>query len=264
MPRDDEIILGNIIRNKALIIVHEEHQQVVLQDKFGHGDRIRVIPHGIREYHPIPGARDMLGLSGKKVALLAGYFRPTKRFERILGLWPRVVERNPDVVLLLAGKMRGIEYSDYHDSLMRMAKESPVADQILCLSGQFPQYTFDAIISAADCIVLPYEIGAQSGILANAAAFHVPVVTSDLESFVKWNEKSGGGLTAATDDEFVEHLTRILKDDELNRTLRNNVKGFVQPYLWDAIGQKHQAVYEEILRKPFEGTRYFYLPDPEA
>jgi len=263
MPRDDEIIQENIVRGSNLIIVHEKHQKEILTEKFGNGDRIRVIPHGIRDIRPVPGAREMLGLTGKKVALLAGYFRPTKRFERIIGLWPRVAERNPDAVLLMAGKMRGIEFSDYHDSLMEMVKKSPAADRILCLRGQFPQYTFDTIISAADCMVLPYEAGAQSGILANAAAFHVPVVTSDLKSFAQWNEISGGGLTSASDDEFVDNLSRVLGDDDLNRKLRNSLREFIKPYLWDAVGHQHQDAYEGILRTPYEDSRYFYVPEPE-
>ncbi len=261
MPRDDEIILENIVRDSQMIIVHEQQQKDVLAAAFGSSDHIRVIPHGIRNVEPVPRARELLEVVGKKTALLVGYVRPSKRFERIIELRPEVAEAVPDAVLILAGKMRGIEHSDYYKMMIRMAEKSPAADQILVLRGQFPQHTFDTIISGADCMLLPYEAGAQSGILANAAAFHVPVVTSDLESFVHWNQQSGGGLSATTDEEYVKQIIRLLCDDELRGRLKKNISTHIQPMLWEAAGRLHQSVYEEINRNLFGAPRHFYVPE---
>lgn len=261
MPRDDKIILSNIVRESNLIIVHEYHQKEILTDLFGNHERIRVIPHGIRDTKTVIGARKMLGLEGKKTALLAGYIRPTKCFERIIKIWPDVAARNPDAVLIMAGKMRGIEWSDYYNMLMQMASQSSASDQILILRGQFPQHTFDTILSAADCMLLPYEAGAQSGILANAAAFGLPVVTSELLSFTEWNKSSSGGLTASSDQDYVNKICQILEDISLQQEMKKNIRAYIKPFLWHPVCLSHISSYEDIVRTPTEASRYFYAPE---
>lgn len=261
MPRADQIILKNIVQDSTLVVVHEKLQKDILEEVFGRTGNIRVIPHGIRDMKAVPGARKLLELEGRKTALLAGYFRPTKKFERILRIWPEVVGKCPEALLIFSGKMRNIEFSDYYTRLMEQVENSSVKDHILVLRGQFPQHTFDTIISAADCLLLPYEAGAQSGILSNAAAFHVPVVTSDLESFAQWNEESGGGLTACSDNDYVEHICRILDDKALHHKLQKNIKNYVKPMLWEAVALRHHELYEEIDRKPNGSSRYFYVPE---
>ncbi|MDC7231674.1 MAG: glycosyltransferase [Spirochaetales bacterium] len=262
MPRNDRIILKNIVQDSAVVIVHEVLQKKILEDTFGKTGTIRVIPHGIRNLKPIENARSLLGVEGRKTAILVGYYRPTKRFERVVDLWPRVVERCPDALLILAGKMRNISFSDYLCMLMKKVEDSSVRDNILVLNGQFPQYTFDTMISAADCMLLPYEAGAQSGILSNSAAFGVPVVTSDLESFDQWNKESGGGLTAHSDDEFVDHICRMLQEEDLRREMSSNIRRFIKPMLWEAVADQHHQIYEEVSRKPITDSRYFYVPEP--
>ena len=262
LPRNEKIILGNIVRECDRVIVHEAAQKKILESHFGPQKKIRVIPHGIRDMEPVAGAKAKLDIAeDQKVVLLCGYFRPTKRFDKIVRLWPRVVENHPDYVLLIAGKLRGLEYTDYQADFFEQINQSPVRDQIITLRGQFPQHTFDTIISAADVMVLPYEVGAQSGILANAAAFSLPVVTSDLESFVAWNRASGGGLTADGDDDYVRHIQSILEDDDYRRELSRKIAAYAKPFLWSQTVKDHLLIYEEVIRVPYGDARYFYVPE---
>ncbi len=261
MPRDDRIILKNIVQDCNAVIVHEPFQKEILKETFGSADNVRVIPHGIRDIKPVKDARKLIGAEGRKTALLVGYYRPSKRFEKIIRLWPRVVERCPDALLVLAGKMRNIASSDYYCELMKEVDASTVKDHILVLRGQFPQHTFDTIISSADCMLLPYEAGAQSGILCNAAAFHIPVVTSNLKSFDEWNRLSGGGLSAGTDDEFVSQIVRVLEDKSLRNSLKKNIRKFIPPLFWDHVAEQHREIYEETVRCPVISSRYFYVPE---
>ena len=261
MPREDQIVLKNIVQDSSVVIVHERLQKEILEEVFSNPGNIRVIPHGVRDIRPVPGARKLLGVEKYKTALLAGYYRPSKRFERIVNFWPEVVDRCPDALLILAGKMRNISNSDYCRTLMKIVGESPVRDNILVLRGQFPQHTFDTIISGADCMLLPYEAGAQSGILSNAAAFGVPVVTSDLESFEQWTRESGAGLSAHSDEEYVDYICQVLEDRSLQKKLKKNMKEYIRPMLWDAVSLMHHKVYNEIARNPDISSRYFYIPE---
>ena len=261
MPRDDQIVLKNIVQDSDGVIVHEPFQKEILKETFGSADNVHVIPHGIRNIKPVEDAKALIGAEGRKTALLVGYYRPTKRFERAVRIWPCVVERCPDALLVVAGKMRNIAFSDYYCELMKEVEASPVRDNILVLRGQFPQHTFDTLISSADCMLLPYEAGAQSGILCNAAAFHVPVVTSDLKSFDEWNRKSGGGLSAGSDDEYVDQICKVLEDDSLRNRLKSNIRNFIPPMYWDNVVRQHREIYNEAVRCPVMSSRYFYAPE---
>jgi len=261
--RGEHIILENIIVNSSAIIVHEEYQKNVLIKNFGFNDKIFVIAHGVRNCNHHPEAKELLNIKDKKVILLAGYFRPTKRFDKIVKLFPEIVKKTENVILLVAGKMRGLEYSDYQEYFFNLINNSPVKNNIHVLRGQFPQHTFDIIMSAGDVIVLPYEKGAQSGILAQSSAFNIPAVTSDLLSFKLWNEKSGGGLTAFNDKDYIRHIHNILTDKKLEIKLKNNIKEYNKDLFWLEIAKKHLLVYEQVINVPYGEAEYFYIPEKE-
>ena len=261
--RGEHIILENIIINSSAIIVHEEYQKNVLIKNFGFNDKIFVIAHGVRNCNHHPEAKELLNIKDKKVILLAGYFRPTKRFDKIVKLFPEIVKKTGNAVLLVAGKMRGLEYSDYQEYFFNLINNSPVKNDIHVLRGQFPQHTFDIIMSAGDVIVLPYEKGAQSGILAQSSAFNIPAVTSDLLSFKLWNEKSGGGLTAFNDKDYIRHIHNILTDKKLEIKLKNNIKEYNKDLFWLEIAKKHLLVYEQVINVPYGEAEYFYIPEKE-
>ncbi|MCK4249351.1 MAG: glycosyltransferase, partial [Candidatus Omnitrophica bacterium] len=181
----EEIILQSIVNGCSAIIVHEGRQKETLVKYFGQAKKIHVIPHGVREISPVKDAKKKLEVEGKKVILLCGYFRPTKGFHKIVEIFPKVCEKVDNAVLMIAGKSRGLEYKDYQKEFFEAINSSSVNDKILVLRGQFPQKTFDTIISASDVVALPYEIGGQSGVMAHCYAFSKPVVTSALPAFKK-------------------------------------------------------------------------------
>ncbi len=259
LDRTQRIILDGITTTSDAVIVHEPYQKTTLEKYFPvNRDKYFVIPHGVRQASKVDNAKKLLGLEGKKVILLSGYFRPSKGFHRIVKIFPEVVNRMKDAVLLISGKMRGLEFGEYRKYFFDLIKSSPAIDNIMVLSGQFPQHTFDTIMSAADVLALPYEIGAQSGILAQSAAFNVPVVMSPLKSFAHWNEVVKGGVIAETDEEYKEALVKILEDEEYRAQLIENIKQNKSPLLWPEIAAHHQSIYGQVVKTLFTGSKYFY------
>jgi len=261
MDRTQQIILEGITSTSSAIIVHETFQKEMLSREFPEQKhKVFVIPHGVRKVEPVQNAKKMLGLDGKKVILLTGYFRPSKGFHRIVKIFPEIADELEDVVLLVTGKMRGLEFGEYRRYFFDLINSSPALDKIMVLSGQFPQHTFDTIMSAADVLALPYEIGAQSGILAQSAAFNVPVVMSPLKSFINWNNTVGSGMIAETDEEYKDAIIKILSDDAFNNRLKANLKKNKTDVLWPAIANRHLDVYNQIVETLFTGSKYFYNP----
>ncbi len=147
----------------------------------------------------------------------------------------------------------------YRKMLIEKINDSPVKERIEVFRGQFPQKTFDTILSACDIIVLPYVVGAQSGIMSHAMTFGKPLVTSNLEAFVATLEKSGAGFYAETDDEYVDRIVTLLTDEEVyNRFSRNAVNYVKEKISWDIIADKTIQVYKQFERKPECRTRYVF------
>lgn len=144
------------MRESSHIIVHEEFQKESLLKYFpSEAEKITVIPHGVRQCERIQNAKEILEIANRKVVLLCGYFRESKRFDLAVDIFPRIVEQVDDALLLIAGKLRGLEFSDYQTRFFEKINTSPVSDRIMVLRGQFPQHTFNVIQSAGNVMMMP-------------------------------------------------------------------------------------------------------------
>ena len=251
IDRPHRIILENILRNADAAIVHDAYQKDALDRALGDDltARVRVIPHGARLVERDPDARRKLGLpQDRPILLMIGYFRPSKRFELVVDLFPRIRQEVPDALLVIAGKIRGQEFMEYRDMLFDRIRRSPARDRIVLIRGQLAQDTFDRILSAADAVVLPYRVNSQSGILAHCLAFGVPVVASETESMRRVLVDSGAGITCRTDDALAEAIVRVLRDEALRAELSAKARAYVRERIaWPRVAELHADLYWDLV-----------------
>ena len=259
----ERIITDEILNLSTEIIVHETYQTAFLKSEYKYLAKIHVIPHGVRKTVPVRGAKNLLELNGKKVVLLAGYFRTTKHFEKLIDIFPKVLSKQKNAVLLVACRLRIAEHNEKRDQLLSLMRDLDNREHVRILKGQFPQHTLDTIMSAADVVVMPYSSGAQSGMLAQFSAMNLPVVSSGLLSFKLWNENTKGGLTSLNDTDFVENICKILGNEKLQSKMRANIKKHNAKVYWDVIASKHLRIYENIILGEDEISEFFYVPEPK-
>ncbi len=259
----ERVITSEILKLSKELIVHEKYQKEFIESEYKSLNPINVIAHGVRNINPVKDAKELLGLDGKKVVLLAGYFRTTKHFEKLVDIFPEVLAKVNNAVLLLACRLRITEHNEKLDKLLRMMRFLDNKDHIRILKGQFPQHTLDTIMSAADVVVMPYSAGAQSGMLAQFSALHIPTVTSDLLSFKLWNEDTGGGITSYTDEDFVTNICKVIDNENTAVKMRTNIKESNQQKYWDIIASKHLLIYNNLVAKEDKISEFFYVPKPK-
>lgn len=262
-PEAHQMILGSILLHANRIIVHEDFQKEILIQAAPFADlsHIHVVPHGARELDPVPDARAQLNLpADRKIILMIGYFRPSKNFELIVDLLPRILQAYPGAVLVVAGKTRGNEHLQYRRHLLGKIRQSPVNDHIYLIRGQLKQQTFDTILSAADVMVLPYTINSQSGILAHAFAFGRPIVASSSGAMKGILERSGAGLVSENKDQFVDNIVKILSDEALAARLSANARRYVRDCIgWSRIARAHMRVYQGFIDNAFLESRTIWV-----
>lgn len=249
-----QILLESMVLNSDRVIVHEEYQRKTLEQTLPQGlrSKIAVIPHGAREVEILTGARKKLGLpEDKKIILIIGYIRPSKNFELVIDIFPKIRERYPDAVLVMAGKIRGQEYVDYRNFLYQKIASSPAKDNIIIIRGQLPQDVFDQLLCAADVVVLPYKLSSQSGILAHCLSFGRPIVASNSQALLDAVAKTKAGLVCDGEMDFIDNIVRILSNPEFASTLSENGRRYVREHIsWSIVADKHLALYRKITDMP--------------
>ncbi|MEM7095767.1 MAG: glycosyltransferase [Actinomycetota bacterium] len=246
----EQLVLRHLLPECQGIIVHEDFQRSTLRRELGDevADKVTVLDHGVREVMPVRDPKRKLGLHpADKVVMMCGYFRPTKGFHKAVEFFGEVAEAHPDAVLVMAGKTRNIEYDDYRQELLAEIAETPFASRVQVLAGQFPQHTFDTLLSAADVVVLPYDVGAQSGVLSQAIAFKRPLVTSQLKAFTSVTRRSGAGVSCP-DSELGAQINRVLG----SRAVANSFSAAADTYIrrragWSVIARRHEELYRSLM-----------------
>lgn len=259
----EQNITVRIVEECDIVIVHEKEHLSTLEKWCGIAalEKIRVIPHGIRNVQPVPHAKEKLGLEGHKIVLMCGYYRPSKGFHRALDFMPAVLDKHPDVRLVISGKTRQIEFDQYRKDLLESFRKSEISDRVTFFKGQFPQHTFDTILSAADVVAMPYEAGAQSGIMAQCMAMETPVVGSDLPAFINALELTGAGRCAANDTEFSAAIEEILYDAEVRDSISESIKNIKESKSWENTASHHLSVYRSMLPQDSADDRFIYVPE---
>jgi len=247
---EEQIIEKALVEIADATIVHEQYQRDLIIGRVGYQDKIWVIPHGARQIKPASNAKEKLGLMDKKVVLLAGYFRRSKNFERVVRIFPKVTEAVDDAFLLIASGARKPEDITYRDEFLEFVANSRTKNNIKVLLGPFSKQKFDLILSSADVAVLPYLKGAQSGIMAHCFAFAKPiVVSSDVQAMADLVQKTRSGLVAWTNSELAEAIITILTDKNLAKEFSDNARRHVKKRVsWQIIASRHMDVYNKILK----------------
>ncbi|MGZ4944720.1 MAG: glycosyltransferase, partial [Halobacteriota archaeon] len=241
-------------------IVHEEFQKIFLPANLGRiPNNVYVIPHGAKTAvaEDVPDAlttKRQRGLDDKKVVLCMGWWEPNKRFEDVVAIWPDVIERAKDAVLVIAGDARPGSPSGlyYKPKLLAAIQESPVREHIRVITGAFTPQEYDTILNMADFVVLPYDRASQSGNLAHAFALGKPAVVTAVEGLKAEVEASQAGATVALGslEELKAGIILLLRNDELRELFSQRAHEYVQTKIgWSIVAQKHLVLYRIAMQK---------------
>lgn len=116
---------------------------------------------------PRDDAKKTLGLDGRKVALFFGHVRPFKGLDIALRAWPAV---KSDVTLLVAGEA----WWDKEQEYRQLATDPRVRLEFRFI----PDAEIATYFAAADVVLAPYRIEAQSGVALTAFHFARPVIAT--------------------------------------------------------------------------------------
>ena len=158
------------------LLVHNENSIDDLKRTFGIG-RDKVIIH---EFPIMDLSRLDKGekYNGRKYDFLfIGHLRKEKGIEILFESWPEFHKECPDATLCVAGNAAC--YAEY----IRERKDICDKCNIDLKLGFIKDEDYIGIVKAADCVVLPYTSGTNSGILSTVMSLGRNVIASDIGMF---------------------------------------------------------------------------------
>lgn len=166
------------------------------------------------------------------VALFFGFVRPYKGLEHLLAALPAVLERVPELRLVVAG-----EFWESAAEFQLRARQLGVAEAVVLHDRYVPNEEVAALFGAADVVVLPYVTASQSAVLPLAVHYGVPVVASRVGGLpdVVVDNVTGLLVPPADSNALAAALVRLFAEPGLLERLRQGTVANADLFSWDDV-----------------------------
>lgn len=224
------------------LIVHSETNKQQMMEYFGiAGNKISVVPHGIRSsYHKLDKAecRKQLGIGEtENVFLFYGTIRSSKGLDILL----EAMKGIPGILIIAGAPFYGESFSRYRE-IIRQNKIRTI-EYIKHTEDSFR----DILFQASDYIVLPYKkFYSQSGVFMEAIQFHIPIIASDVSSFREYIEKYDIGYICKPNDRNSLHY-QLEYACTHKKSFEKQMFRAVQENSWEVAAKRYYEVFKDMV-----------------
>ena len=212
---------------------------------------ISIVPHGnytpfINVQYDKEKSKEQLGIpNNRRILLFFGMIKKVKGLEILLSALKGVIKRNPDVLLVIAGKPWGNDFSAYQ----KIIDENNLSEYILLHTKFISQEDVEHYYCASDLVVLPYKKIYQSGVLMMTLSYERPALVSDLPPLKEIISDNENGFLFKTENvnDLTTKLNSILSDKGLMEKVRVKGTELVNTkYDWSVIGRQTKQAYQSL------------------
>jgi D-inositol-3-phosphate glycosyltransferase len=186
---------------------------------------------------PRDEAKQRLGLQGRDVALFFGHVRPFKGLDIAMRAWALLTTKP---VLLVAGEL----WWQTPEELRRIAAELGIAGRVAFDFRFIPDAEIATYFAAADVVLAPYRIEAQSGVALTAFHFGRPVIASDAGGLPEVVDGRNGIVFQSED---VDALARAVDEFFTTRdraAMEEAASASARRYSWEEYGRVFARLVE--------------------
>jgi glycosyltransferase involved in cell wall biosynthesis len=206
-------------------------------------DQLHIIPHLALPFYKEFALHNGLQKEADQpfTALFFGRVQRYKGIDVLIDAANHVATSFTDVRFVIAGQA---------DALMRTTLGAARAPLFDVRDRFIPDIETAELFTCADLVILPYVEASQSGVLAIAYSFGVPVVATDvgeLGTTVR-NDNTGVVVPANDSTSLANAIIHLSANSDLRRTLGKNALALAETSLGRAaIGARALAVYREVI-----------------
>ena len=234
------------------IITHNEFSKLeILNVNADSSSCISIVPHGsytpfINIQYDKEKSKEQLGIpNNRRILLFFGMIKKVKGLEVLLSALKGVIKKNPEVLLVIAGRIWENDFSAYQ----KIIDENNLSAYILLHTKFIPQEDVEHYYCASDLVILPYKKIYQSGVLMMTLSYERPALVSDLpplKEIISDNE-NGFLFKAENVSDLTAKLNSILSDEGLMEEVRaKGTKLINTRYDWGEIGRQTKQAYQSL------------------
>ena len=248
-------LLGKKILEKAKLIhlITEEEKRHFLQFFPEFEEKIRVVPNGLilSEFEADLTKKDLLKkypyLKDKKIILFLSRINWKKGIDLLIPAFAKLHSEMKDVHLIIAGKDDG---DGYENKVRKWVKEYNLNDSVT-FTGLVTGKDKLMLLYGSDIFVLPSYSENFGVAIIEAMVCGCPVVVSDKVAITDKIKSQNAGIIVQTNIESIyEGMKKLLKDEELRKTVSENGRRLVKEYYnIEKVADKMIEMYEEVLKE---------------
>ncbi|WP_224332694.1 glycosyltransferase family 4 protein [Haloprofundus halobius] len=231
--------------HESQYVVHSKRQKAALERQGVDADIIEVIPHGA---YAVFGTHEDVEVENEPNSLLFfGNIVPPKGLDTLAEALPLVKREVPDVKLMVAGE------GHLPRKLKRVRNAHP--ENVEVHNYYLPNAEVKHLFGRAGIVVAPYRsqggTKGHSGAVSTAFSFGNPIVASTAGEFKEQVQETGAGLVVPPEDpeRLAAAIVKILTDDELRESMRQNSLKMAQRLSWSSIAERHLELYERLAER---------------
>jgi glycosyltransferase involved in cell wall biosynthesis len=204
--------------------------------------RLRVVYNGVSSLFFEPRDSDVeqllvdKGLKNRRYVLLPGGLHYRKNAEMVLKAWPILLERIPDLALVIAG----------HNNAAYLPLPAELGKSVI-LTGFIEDTTLRALYHGAQVVWFPSRYEGFGLPVLEAMACGAAVVTSNTTSIPEISGDAAVLVSPYSIDENVDALDAVIQDGQLRERLQKRGKKRAAPFTWDASAIQMREIYSSLL-----------------
>lgn len=212
---------------------------------------IHIVPHGnytqfLNIRKDKTQSRAKLDLpQDKTILLFFGMIKKVKGLEVLLKSMRKIIDKNPDVVLLIAGKPWENNFSIYQ----KIIDENNLSGNVILHTKFINHEDVEHYYCSSDLVVLPYKKIYQSGVLMMTLSYERPALVSDLPPLIEVITDNENGFLFASENEedLTDRIIKIISDKEnLEKVRLKGIETVNTKYGWDEIGRLTKKAYQTL------------------
>ena len=181
-------------------------------------------------------------LRGKRILLFVGRVVREKNIGFLIGILPGILERHPDVVLLIAGNGPDLEY------FQEEAKRAGVAESCV-FTGYLERRDLPFLYTASEVFVFPSITDTQGLVTLESMLSGTPVVAIGvLGTLMVMGGDNGGFMVKNDAAEFTMRVLELLENPELRKQKSEEAKEHAKAWSIDELAKKLAAFYDSCVK----------------
>jgi glycosyltransferase involved in cell wall biosynthesis len=192
-------------------------------------------------------AKAALGLERYRTVVSVGFVRPDKGFHILLDCASGLLDKFPDLVIIIAGEPPKVNEYEYCENLLVRRNRLKNRDRIILRFEMLSDELFSRYIDAADIIVVPYlrSLG-PSGIIHHGLGRGKPVVASA----VGFNTGLDGVCLLVPPGDasaLAQALDYLLSDETAYRQYCRRALDYAARWTWDDLARMYIKQYQNLI-----------------